>query len=114
MKAGTKVVLALAGACLVAPGAAASDFSLNRTTTKSISAFRECFMISQSQAKNALSFVPNPRGGVFSNDGTLDAVGNPYRLQIVDKGRFRTVAMQPADSRAPPKPSVAAAIEQCL
>jgi hypothetical protein len=114
MKAGAKLVLAFAGACLTAPGAAAADFSLNKRTTKSIAAFRDCFLTSQSQAKNALSFVPNARGGVFSNDGGLDPVGNSYRLQVVDNGRFRTIAMQPADSRAAPEPPVTAAIEQCL
>lgn len=112
MKVVTRYVLALAGLCVTTPCVAA-DFSLTRTTTKSVPAFRDCFVAAQGRARNVLSFIPNERGGVFSNDGAA-RIGNAYTLRIIENGRFRTVIMNPANPLAAPMPPVAAAIEKCL
>lgn len=113
MNCGKHCALVLATLGLAVP-ASAADHSLNRTTTKSASALRDCFTAAQVKASNAVSFVPNERsGGVFSNAEVL-GVRNAYSLRVIDNGRYRTVSMVPANPLAAAEPPVAAAIERCL
>lgn len=89
------------------------DYTLNRTTRRSVREFAECFVAAQGAAGNAWWFVPNDRGGVLSNDGAA-TVGNSYRVNLLDEGRVRSLRLEPAAPSRPPEPPVAAAIEHCL
>ena len=59
---------------------------LRANTTKPLSAFGSCFVAAQEQASRPWSFVPNGRGGVFSNAGAR-GITDPYRLQVHEEGR---------------------------
>jgi len=107
------VSIVIAVALVPANAAAwAADHGLTRTTTKSVDEFRECFMAAQANASNVWWFVPNERGGVFSNDGGAK-VRNAYTLELSDGGSTRTIRMRPANPASAPQPAVADAIERC-
>jgi hypothetical protein len=55
-------------------------------TTKPLSAFGSCFVATQEQTSRPWSFVPNGRGGVFSDAGA-DGITAPYRLQVREDGQ---------------------------
>ena len=59
---------------------------LRADTTKPLSAFGSCFVTAQEQASRPWSFVPNDRGGVFSDAGA-EGIAAPYRLQVREDGR---------------------------
>jgi hypothetical protein len=59
---------------------------LRADTTKPLSAFGSCFIATQEQASRPWSFVPNGRGGVFSDAGA-DGITAPYRLQVREDGQ---------------------------
>jgi len=109
-----RLVSIMAAMTLLPAGAAAAatDYGVNRSTAKSMDEFRECFLAAQAGASNDWWFVPNERGGVFSNDGGA-RVGNAYTLELIDSGSSRTLRMRPANPSSPPQPAVAEAIERC-
>jgi hypothetical protein len=100
-------------ACSLGAPASGADYSLTKSTTKSLEAFERCFLAAEEGATNAWSFVPNEHGGVFSNEGAAN-VGNSYRLQLLDNGRTRTIRLVPANPTKAPMPPVAAAIDKCI
>jgi hypothetical protein len=71
-------ILVFAGFAQNFPGDGAA---LRVDTAKPINEFGSCFEQRQEQAARPWSFVPNGRGGVFSNAGA-NGVSAPYRLQF--------------------------------
>jgi hypothetical protein len=59
---------------------------LRADSTRSLDAFGKCFVAAQVEAARPWSFVPNARGGVFSDAGAA-GVTAPYRLQVQAEGR---------------------------
>ncbi len=70
---------------VAAPGALTADVPLlERSTSKSASAFGSCFASVQQARSQALWFVPFETGGAsISNEGTL-GVANPFRIRVVE------------------------------
>lgn len=78
-------------------------------TSKSTQAFAECFIKDQDRRSAAWAFVPNRKGGMFSNLGAA-SVAQPYFLRISDRGERREIQIDDA-------PRGSAAIEgasQCI
>lgn len=103
----------MAIACSLGAPASGTDYTLTKSTTKSLEAFERCFLAAEEGATNAWWFIPNEHGGVFSNEGAAN-VGNSYRLQLLDNGSTRTIRLVPANPATAPIPPVAAAIDQCI
>jgi hypothetical protein len=55
------------------------------TTAKDPTEFRQCFISAQQAEKRDWWFVPDQRGGKFSNEGGR-GVANPYRLVVRQEG----------------------------
>lgn len=74
---------------LLAALAASPDLQgpmLRADSAKPPSVFGSCFIATQEQASRPWSFVPNARGGVFSDAGA-HGITAPYRLQVREDGR---------------------------
>lgn len=55
------------------------------TTAKDLTEFRQCFISAQQAEKRDWWFVPDERGGKFSNDGAR-GISNPYRVLFRKEG----------------------------
>jgi hypothetical protein len=65
---------------------------LRADTTKPLNAFGSCFIAAQEQASRPWSFVPNGRGGVFSDAGAR-GITAPYRLQVREDGQSNKILL---------------------
>ena len=65
---------------------------LHANSTKPLSAFGSCFVAAQEQALRPWSFVPNGRGGVFSDAGA-PGITAPYRLQVREDGKSNRILL---------------------
>ena len=81
---------------------------LRADTTKPLSVFGSCFVADQEQASRPWSFVPNGRGGVFSDAGAR-GVTAPYRLQVREDGRSNEILLFAAAG----SDQVVRAVERC-
>lgn len=78
-------------------------------TAKSTGAFADCFIEDQNRRSAAWAFVPNAKGGMFSNVGAR-SVATPYFLRISDRGERREIRIEDA---APESPA-AKGVDRCL
>lgn len=68
--------------------AAPATAQLRTASTRSLNEFARCFVHAREDAAQPWSFVPNDRGGAFSDAGAV-GVKAPYRL-LVAEGRHGT------------------------
>jgi len=69
-------------------------------TGKSTQQFAGCFVSVQEDSSAPWSFVPNDKGGTFSNLGAA-GVSNPYFVVISDRGQHREVRLENASAGTP-------------
>jgi hypothetical protein len=98
--------LAAAGSAAAAPAIAPS------ATARSVDDFGTCFVAAQERASLAWSFVPNARGGTFSNLGAK-GVTNGYFLVVSDRGSRRELRLEPATAAAGLDARVVRAVARC-
>lgn len=78
-------------------------------TAKSTQAFADCFISDQNRRAAPWAFVPNHRGGLFSNLGAR-SVTKPYFLRISDRGEHREIRIEDAL----PESAAAKGVDQCI
>ena len=97
----------------VAATAAAPVLPAARTaplmTAKSTEQFAGCFADTQKRRAAAWWFVPNGRGGTFSNLGAA-GVSSPYFVVISDRGPSREIRLENAPAGTPE----AKGVSQCI
>jgi len=84
-----------------------------RATNKTVEQFGGCFVDAQDRAALPWSYVPQSRGGTFSNLGAKSA-RPPYFLAVLDRGSTRSVRLEPANASASIDPRVVRAVDQCI
>ena len=84
-----------------------------RATSKTVEQFAGCFVAAQDGAALPWSFVPQSRGGTFSNAGAKGA-RLPYFLAVLDRGSARQIRLESANADANLDPRVAQAVDQCI
>lgn len=78
-------------------------------TAKSSEQFAGCFVHSQQRRAAPWAFVPNRRGGTFSNLGAA-GVSNPYFIIISDRGQHREIRLE----NAAPGTAAYKGVSQCI
>jgi hypothetical protein len=78
-------------------------------TAKSTQAFADCFINDQNRRAAAWAFVPNAKGGVFSNLGA-HSVAKPYFVRISDRGEHREIRIEDAA----PESAAVRGVDQCI
>jgi len=84
-----------------------------RATTKTVEQFAGCFVAAQDHFAMAWSYVPQTRGGTFSNVGATGA-RPAYFLAVLDRGSARQIRLESAKAGAGTDPRVARAVDQCI
>lgn len=69
-------------------------------TAKSTEQFAGCFARAQERRSAAWWFVPNGKGGTFSNLGAA-GVSNPYFVVVSDRGQHREIRLENASAGTP-------------
>ncbi len=82
-------------------------------TGKSVEQFGGCFVDAQDRASLPWSYVPQSRGGTFSNFGAK-GVRFPYFLAVLDHGSARQIRLETAHAGSPVDPRVSRAVDQCI
>lgn len=78
-------------------------------TAKSTEAFAQCFAQAEDERSASWWFVPNGKGGTFSNAGAAK-VDKPYFVMISDRGTRREIQVQDVAEGSPE----AGGIKQCI
>lgn len=107
------VVLVSVAASAAAPGPRAPHTPLTVATTKTVEQFGGCFVNRQERASLAWSYIPQSRGGTFSNFGARGARA-PYFLAVLDRGSTRQVRLEGASAGSGIDPRVSMAVDQCI
>jgi hypothetical protein len=107
------VTLISVAASAAAPGSSAGHAAVTRETSRSVEQFGGCFVDSQDSAAVAWSYVPQSRGGTFSNFGARGA-RTPYFLAVLDTGPTRRVRLEAATAGSKIDLRVARAVDQCI
>lgn len=92
----TLMSVAATAAAPVLPAAKSAPLVTNKSTEQ----FAGCFASVQERRSAAWWFVPNGRGGTFSNLGAA-GVSNPYFVVISDRGQHREVRLENASAGTP-------------
>ena len=100
-------------ASAAAPAPHASQKAVTLETSKTVEQFSGCFVNAQDRASLAWSYVPQSRGGTFSNFGAKGA-RVPYFLAVLDRGSTRQVRLDTASAGSNVDPRVAGAVNQCI
>ena len=78
-------------------------------TAKSTEDFAQCFAAAQERQAAKWWFVPNGKGGTFSNAGAAK-VHRPYFVKISDRGEWREIELEDVAEGSPE----AGGINQCI
>ena len=105
------IVLVSVAATAAAPPARAAQRAVTLETSKSVEQFGGCFVNAQDRASLAWSYIPQSRGGTFSNFGAK-GTRVPYFLAVLDRGSRRQIRLDSAGSTIDPR--VAGAVDQCV
>lgn len=73
---------------------------LRTSTAKSLDEFGSCFARMQEQAARPWAFIPNDKGGVFTDYGA-SVVAAPYRLQVRAADKSNDVQLFATPGTAP-------------
>ena len=98
-------------ASAAAPTPQAAHQPVTLETSKTVQQFGGCFVNAQDRAALAWSYIPQSRGGTFSNFGARGAQA-PYFLAVLDRGSGRQVRLETAGSTIDPR--VSGAVDQCI
>lgn len=105
------VVLVSVAASAAAPSPRAVHKPATVETNKTVEQFGGCFVNAQDRASLAWSYIPQSRGGTFSNFGARGARA-PYFLAVLDRGSTHQVRLESAGSTIDPR--VSGAVDQCI
>jgi hypothetical protein len=105
------IILISVAATAAAPAARAAQRPVTLETSKTVEQFSGCFVNTQDRASLAWSYVPQSRGGTFSNFGAK-GTRVPYFLAVLDRGSTRQVRLDSASASVDSR--VARAIDQCI
>jgi hypothetical protein len=94
----------------VATSVAQGPLLTTTSSAKSLNDFGACFSRAQDQAARAWAFVPNPRGGYFTNAGA-NGVATPYVLRFSEGAGASSIQLVMADRARTGE--LMRAIEQC-
>ena len=106
-------VLVSVAASAAAPSPHAAHKPVTLETTKTVEQFGGCFVNAQDRASLAWSYIPQSRGGTFSNFGARGARA-PYFLAVLDRGPKRQVRLEAASTGSGIDPRVSEAVDQCI
>ena len=106
-------VLVSVAASAAAPSPRAAHKPVTLETTKTVEQFAGCFVNAQDRASLAWSYIPQSRGGTFSNFGAGVARA-PYFLAVLDRGSKREIQLEAASAGSGIDPRVAGAVDQCI
>jgi hypothetical protein len=102
--------LALLTAAAATAASSAYGQTAERSTSKAVEPFAQCFAAAQDRAAQPWSFVPKESGGgTFSNLGA-NGVRQPYFLDVADRGARRELRLTSAGAA----PSVIRAVDSCI
>ena len=107
------IVLISVVASAMAPAARAAQRTVTLETSKTVEQFSGCFVNAQERASLAWSYIPQSRGGTFSNFGAR-GMRVPYFLAVLDRGSSREVRLESANAGFSIDPSVSGAVDQCI
>jgi hypothetical protein len=97
-------VIATIGAPSIAPASGQP-----MVTAKSTQDFADCFIKDQNRRSAAWAFVPNAKGGLFSNFGAR-SIAKPYFVRISDRGKQREIRIEDAA----PESAAARGVNRCI
>ena len=107
------VILISVAASAAAPAPRASQKAVTLETGKTVEQFSGCFVNAQDRASLAWSYIPQSRGGTFSNFGAKGARA-PYFLAVLDRGSTRQLRLETASAGSNVDPRVSRAVDQCI
>ena len=107
------VTLVSVAASAAAPGSNAGHAAVTRETSRTVEQFGGCFVDAQERAALAWSYVPQSRGGTFSNFGARGARAH-YFLAVLDTGSVRRLRLETPSASSSIDPRVARAVDQCI
>lgn len=105
------VILIIVAATAAAPSARAAPRPVTLETSKTVEQFDGCFVHAQDRASLAWSYIPQSRGGTFSNFGAK-GTRDLYFLAILDRGSTRQLRLDSAGATVDSR--VAGAVDQCV
>jgi hypothetical protein len=113
MKQAGIVVLISVAASAAAPAPRAAHKAVTLETSKTVEQFGGCFVNAQDRAAMAWSYIPQSRGGTFSNLGAK-GVRASYFLAVLDRGSTREIRLETASAGASIDSRVSGAVDQCI
>lgn len=113
MKQVGMVVLISVAASAAPPAPHRGHRTVTLETSKTVEQFSGCFINAQDRASQAWAYIPQSRGGTFSNFGARGA-RVPYFLAVLDRGSTRQLRLETTIAGSTIDTSMVEAVGQCV